>query len=263
MAQGSTFHLLPIVALLSISMSLFATTSGLIEAHAASSWLKPGSTVTYLGNSTRYYIQMNQVNYVSKLANISWTVEKVEDNRAFIRQRVSPKDEKGSLENLFIVHTETRQVLGIDDGAPQNETYAYFWIEAGLREGDLVKVEDMLFSVEPGGLLNVSGASRETWVLKGNFTGQGVNGTVFRWYDRETGIQLRVELNITMKLYGEITWIIVFVQAKDTNIFEAPTDSLYVIFGERERNALLSLFEASVAAATILIGRRVFTGRIS
>ncbi|MBS7610439.1 hypothetical protein KEJ36_04495 [Candidatus Bathyarchaeota archaeon] len=253
--------LLPILALFCVSVALLGAIGGFGKAHAAPSWLKPGATMDYLGNSTRYYVQMNQVNYIRKLANVSWTVEKIENGTAFIRQRVSPEDGGGSLENLFKVDAESRLVLDIDDEPPLNETYAYFWIDANLREGDLIKVEDMVFSVEPGEPLNVSGALRETWVLRGDFTGQSVNGTVFRWYDRETGIQLRAELNITMQLYGETTWIIVFVQAKSTNIFGEPSNSFYINLGERERNALGSLFEASILAAMVLIGRRVLMGR--
>ena len=259
----SMTRLLPMVVLLFLSMPLLAAFNGFAGVYAIPSWLKPGATIEFQGNSTRYYVQMNQMNYVGKLANISWTVERVEGGIAFIRQRISPEKERGSLENLFKVDVESRLVLGIDDGMPQNETYAYFWIDTNLREGDFVKVEDMVFSVEPGMPLNVSGNLRETWVLRGNFTSQSVNGTVFRWYDRETGIQLRAELNITMKLYGELTWIVVFVQARNTNIFGPSGDegSFHFVLGEREREALECLFEASIAATTILIGRRVLMGR--
>ncbi|MEM3692528.1 MAG: hypothetical protein QXI39_00695 [Candidatus Bathyarchaeia archaeon] len=133
---------------------------------------------------------------------MSWIIEKVSGKVAFIRQRVSSTTEPSPLESLFLVDIESRRVLSIDGNEPKEETYTFFWIETDIQNGSLVKIENLTFMVEPGGLIDIAGASRASWALKASFHTDKVNGTIIRWYDKETGIQLMVKLNVTILIEG-------------------------------------------------------------
>ena len=227
---------------------------------ACPTWMVPGFSASYRGICTYSTAGFWGIDSYTREANMSWTVENITEKVVFIRQRVSEKEEPGFLEINFAIDMESRLVLGIDGKEPQEETYTFFWIGTDIRNGSLVRIENQTFLAEPGGLIKVGGTLRDSWALKASLYTQEVNGTIIRWYDKETGIQLLVKYNMTIILDGKPGYLETSVESLQQNFQEELEQSRladrvsgcsYIL---APREGLLSTFLALLIA---FIGRKI------
>jgi len=166
---------------------LFIALPNEFTVYATPTWLKTGTYVNYQVNVTAVTSQGTS----AFSGTVSWRVESINGSIAAIRQKAGR--DSYTLENVLEVDADSRLVLTID-GLPVNSVRTYFWVNADpeRRIGSLVDVENLTCVIEGEDQVTVSNLTRSCWFANASFTMENVTGAVGRWYDKETGLLLRV-----------------------------------------------------------------------
>lgn len=153
----------------------------------APSWLKEGFSATYMGNVTLESQIME--------ASVTWKIRRIDNGVAVIEERVESDLLRYPLTRVFQVDVDTGELLKLDNESVGGMK-AFFWVDPSLEPGERVEIEGVVYTVSK---LEEVNASQRVWkclVVNASVDEPGIRGVVTRWYDSETGIQVKVYMNL-------------------------------------------------------------------
>ncbi|MCS7112764.1 MAG: hypothetical protein RMJ00_01565 [Nitrososphaerota archaeon] len=153
------------------------------------SWIKPGATVVYYGSLT-----IGEEGILE--ATIEWTVKNVDLNSIELEATIESANLRTPISRMFKVSTATGKLLSIDRDNVDVGRF-FLWLYPPPSIGGTVEIEGIPYRVS--GLESVN-ASNRIWrciVANSTLDNYDIRGVITRWYDVETGIQIKVYMDLS------------------------------------------------------------------
>ncbi|MEM4461976.1 MAG: hypothetical protein QW695_03805 [Candidatus Bathyarchaeia archaeon] len=185
------------IILMSISL-IILTSFGRSEEIAYPLWLKPGATIVYYG---RLGIGEGVLE-----ATVKWYVRNIDANNIILESTIESTSLRTSISRVFSVSVDTGRILSIN-GEDVDPSRFFLWIYPPPNVGDVVEIEGIQYRITRTDRVNASNRVWECIVANATIDNTCIRGSVVRWYDIETGVQVRVymKLSFTYKFKGENT----------------------------------------------------------
>lgn len=153
------------------------------------SWIKPGATVIYYGSLT-----IGEEGILE--ATVKWVVRNVDLNSIELEATIESANLRTPISRVFKVSTATGKLLSIDTDNIDMGRF-FLWLYPPPSIGGTVEIEGIPYRVS--GLESVN-ASNRIWrciVVNSTLDTYDIRGVITRWYDVETGIQIKVYMNLS------------------------------------------------------------------
>ncbi|MEM2739268.1 MAG: hypothetical protein QXQ29_00490 [Candidatus Bathyarchaeia archaeon] len=162
---------------------------GRSEDIAQPSWIKPGATIIYYGSLT-----IGEEGVLE--ATVKWSVKNLDADSIELEAVIESANLRTPISRIFKVSIATGKLLSID--ADSIDTGRFFlWLYPPPSIGDTVEIEGIPYRVS--GLESVNASDRVWRCIVANSTMDyyNIRGVITRWYDTETGIQIKVYMDLS------------------------------------------------------------------
>lgn len=185
------------IVLMSISL-IILTGFGRSEEIAYPPWLKPGVTIVYYGSLV--------IGEGVLEATVRWYVRGIDANSIILESTIESTSLRTPISRVFRVSVDTGRTLSID-GEDVDPNRFFLWIYPPPNVGDIVEIEGIQYRITRTDHVNASNRVWKCIVANATIDNTCIHGSVVRWYDIETGVQVRayMKLSLTYKFKGENT----------------------------------------------------------
>lgn len=185
------------IVLIFISLTILASFSRSEEV-VYPPWLKPGATIVYYG---RLGIGEGVLE-----ATVKWYVKGIDANNIILESTIESTSLRAPISRVFKVSVDTGRILSID-GEDADPNRFFLWIYPPPNVGDMVEIEGIRYRIMRMDNVNASNRVWKCIVANATIDNTCIRGSVVRWYDIETGVQVRayMKLSLTYKFKGENT----------------------------------------------------------
>lgn len=152
-------------------------------------WIKTGATLTYYGNLT---IKDGGV----LEATIRWSIKNIDLDTIDLEAVIESTSLRTPILRTFNVSIATGKIISIDDEEVDAGIF-FLWLYPQPSIGDIVEIEGIPYRVSGIELVNASNRIWRCVIVNSTLNDYHIHGVVTRWYDVETGIQVKVYMDLS------------------------------------------------------------------
>jgi len=180
---------LPFIAILTLSAFIILTGFSRSEDIAQPSWIKPGASIVYHGS-----LSIGGEGVLE--ATVRWSVKSMDADTITLEACIESSNLRTSISRIFKVSAATGRLLSIDDEIIDTGRF-FLWLYPPPDTGDIVEIEGLPYRVSGIESINASNRIWSCIVVNSTVDDPYIRGIATRWYDRETGIQVKVYMNLS------------------------------------------------------------------
>ncbi|GEM_PF-2506453 len=180
---------LPFIAILTLTAFIILTGFSRSEDIAQPSWIKPGASIVYHGS-----LSIGGEGVLE--ATVRWSVKSMDADTITLEACIESTNLRTSISRIFKVSAATGRLLSIDDEIIDTGKF-FLWLYPPPDTGDIVEIEGLPYRVSGIESINASNRIWSCIVVNSTVDDPYIRGIATRWYDRGTGIQVKVYMNLS------------------------------------------------------------------